>query len=350
MIAGEWSIMTPGHWCIVSALDHYIAAQVRASVDYGIQVPSLGINVTICQDSAGKLVIDATENRRHKLIFVQEALTIAARYFAERAIVIEPFTICIEADPVMFSANKYGLGTSSAVVVAFLKALFAFFGIELLQESLFKLASIAHLKAQAMQGSCFDIAAAVYGTTIAYRSFDRQWLAQQLAPDTSLINLLAQPWPYLSVEHCYVPSCWHLNVGFSGVTSSTCHLIELMCSFEKSNQETFTSITRDINQAVLQLINAMQRGNQEETTSLIACHRKLLIELGARSSINLEIPQLTNLIEKAQSVGAAAKFSGAGGGDCGIALCFDAPMTAAVDHAWQSADIKVLGAHPLYKP
>ena len=43
--------------------------------------------------------------------------------------------------------------------------------------------------------------------------------------------------------------------------------------------------------------------------------------LSRASGITIETPQLRRLAEIAQEHGAVAKSSGAGGGDCGIALC-----------------------------
>ena len=65
----------------------------------------------------------------------------------------------------------------------------------------------------------------------------------------------------------------------------------------------------------------------------------LLIRLGAELDLPLVTPALATLVRTANRVGAAAKPSGAGAGDCGIALATSAAQAAAVRAAWQDAGI-----------
>ncbi|MEM4363739.1 MAG: phosphomevalonate kinase, partial [Candidatus Diapherotrites archaeon] len=51
--------------------------------------------------------------------------------------------------------------------------------------------------------------------------------------------------------------------------------------------------------------------------------RLALKNLGELSGTNLETEELRKIAEIAEKNGGAGKFSGAGGGDCGIAICFD---------------------------
>src|SRR5262249_28531110 len=65
----------------------------------------------------------------------------------------------------------------------------------------------------------------------------------------------------------------------------------------------------------------------------------LLVRLGAELALPLVTPALATLVRTANRVGAAAKPSGAGAGDCGIALATSAAQAAAVRAAWQDAGI-----------
>lgn len=56
----------------------------------------------------------------------------------------------------------------------------------------------------------------------------------------------------------------------------------------------------------------------------------------------IETPQLSQLCDLAQTYGAVAKSSGAGGGDCGICLVDSKEQKVAIEKAWQQA-----GIHPL---
>jgi phosphomevalonate kinase len=65
----------------------------------------------------------------------------------------------------------------------------------------------------------------------------------------------------------------------------------------------------------------------------------LLDRLGAALDLPLVTPELARLVRAANRVGAAAKPSGAGGGDCGIAFATSAAQAMAVQAAWRDAGI-----------
>src|SRR4030043_356399 len=64
-------------------------------------------------------------------------------------------------------SSRFGFGSSSAVTVAFAKALTILYGIELSKKELFNLCYRAVLDVQGV-GSGFDIASAIWGGTIYY--------------------------------------------------------------------------------------------------------------------------------------------------------------------------------------
>ena len=66
---------------------------------------------------------------------------------------------------------------------------------------------------------------------------------------------------------------------------------------------------------------------------------KALSELGKTSGVNIETPDLKLLSGIANKYGAAGKLSGAGGGDCGIAVCFDDDTAIKVVEGWKEAGI-----------
>lgn len=342
MIAGEWSIMTPGNWCIVAPVNCYISVIVQASNKYCLYIDALGFSVDFFIKNSQILIINCSKKKWYMINFVYEALAVAIHFLSEQKMVFEPVKIIIKADTFMSGPSKFGLGTSAAVAVAVMKAIIEYFSKQVNKVTIFKLASIAHLRAQNMKGSCFDVAASAFETVIIFRSFDRNWLADQLKKDISLSEVIAQVWPLLSIEPCHWPSGWNISIGWTGVSSSTTQLISAMNTFQKLNQRDYNSIVSLINKTVLQLIKAIQFADIDSTKKLIAHHRKLLADLATISAIILETPRLTLLIEEAQAVGAAAKFSGAGGGDCGIALSFDPEIKYAVTGAWQRTSINTL--------
>src|SRR5207245_2975530 len=61
--------------------------------------------------------------------------------------------------------------------------------------------------------------------------------------------------------------------------------------------------------------------------------------LGDETGMPIVTPALARLVAAARRVGAAAKPSGAGGGDCGIALVTSAAQADAVVAAWRAEGI-----------
>ncbi len=85
-------------------------------------------------------------------------------------------------------------------------------------------------------------------------------------------------------------------------------------------------------------------------TTIIDCmkkNRKLLRMLDQEANVALETPELITLIDTALTHADAAKFSGAGGGDCGIALSFTAQKETLIHALWRASEIVPLDVQPL---
>jgi len=67
-----------------------------------------------------------------------------------------------------------------------------------------------------------------------------------------------------------------------------------------------------------------------------------LERLAREADLPLLTPELDRLVALARAAGAGAKLSGAGGGDCAIALTDDAEVAARVRAAWQAASFRAL--------
>ena len=70
----------------------------------------------------------------------------------------------------------------------------------------------------------------------------------------------------------------------------------------------------------------------------------LLRELGQRSGVPIETPELKRLSEIADRNGAAGKLSGAGGGDCGIAVSFQKDISEKVRKGWEENGLHIVDA------
>ena len=96
------------------------------------------------------------------------------------------------------------------------------------------------------------------------------------------------------------------------------------------------------------MIAGFKTNSPAEILTQVKVNRDLLVKLASFSGLNIETPLLKTLIETASDLGGAAKTSGAGGGDCGIALLTDTNQVSTLINRWQAAGIEPL-AFNVYK-
>lgn len=178
-------------------------------------------------------------------------------------------------------SSKFGLGSSSAVTVALIYALSKLYKIKSSKREIFDLGYKAVLNVQGV-GSGFDIAAATYGGTLYFVTGGK--IIQPLSTQT-------------------MP----LVIGYSGTKADTSTIVNKL----KPNFKIFDEIKKIVEKAKIGLENR----DWEKTGELMNQNHKLLQELGVSTE------KLDRMCQAAVVAGAyGAKLSGAGGGDCMIAL------------------------------
>lgn len=347
MLAGEWCVLEPGNSCIVIALKKGVTAQIEPNETMlitALEIGVCGVEV-VFQNGTLEYTQKLDIGQREKLRFVYTTLEVVHRYLAEKKISFKTFTLSITSEISTFTLpdgikTKVGLGSSAATVVAVIKAVLSFHGQKIDNELVFKLASIAHVIAQDNAGSCFDIAASAYNSIVLYKRFDPAWFEKE--KDMPMLQLVEQPWPGLEITLLTFPAHLQVLVGFVGQSADTKDLIKTVEKFKKKNKGAHKKICTKITQIVTDLVTALQAGEKENVLRLIKENRIQLRHLSEQTGAFLETPELTRLIDTADACGAAAKFSGAGGGDCGIAVCFDDATKEKVVAAWQKSGVHVI--------
>lgn len=262
------------------------------------------------------------------------------------------------------TGKKYGLGSSAAVTVAAVRALCKWYGLTLTTPELCKLAIIASSLVK-KSGSGGDVAASTYGGWVMYRAYNREWLEAEIemieSGDSSLHKLLRKKWPRFEVKRLKVGAGLRLLVGWTGSPASSAELVgSVKAGVEsgdltahnpaKTSAKTYVKTYEDFcvqsEKCVQKIANALENGNIDALLSGFAQNRALLKDLGEITGTLIETPKLTRLIEVADNAGLPAKTSGAGGGDCGIAIAraedFDA-VSARIEEEWQNNGIEALG-------
>lgn len=261
------------------------------------------------------------------------------------------------------TGKKYGLGSSAAVTVAAVRALCKWYGLTLTTPELCKLAIIASSLVK-KSGSGGDVAASAYGGWVMYRAYNREWLEAEIEMieigDSSLHKLLRKKWPRFEVKRLKVGEGLRLLVGWTGNPASSAELVGSVKAGvkagdltahnpSKTSTKTYAKTYEDFcvqsEKCVQKIANALENGRIDALLSGFARNRALLKDLGEITGTLIETPKLTRLIEVANGAGLPSKTSGAGGGDCGIAIAraedFDA-VFARIEEEWQNSGIEAL--------
>ena len=353
-IAGEYAVVEPGHQAVLVAVDRFITVRITQAEDGGSAGPAGHISSTLYEAQSltwyrrpedGVVMVDKQFND-----YVVSAIRMVEQMVREAGGRLRYFDLDVSSELDDGSGHKLGLGSSSAVTVATVRAVARFYGLALDDMAVYKLALLATDAVQPI-GSGGDIAASSFTGWVAYTSPDRAWLHQVSgAPGTGnspggsagLSELVRMDWPLLSIRRLPAPGL-RLSVGWTGSPASTPRLVADVQAHTRGAQDAaYTAFLRESEACLSALTLALREDDGGEIGLRIQEGRRLLSGLSRTSGITIETPQLRRLVEIAQEHGAVAKSSGAGGGDCGIALCPPGTDMAAMHAAWESAGIQPL--------
>ena len=353
-IAGEYAVVEPGHQAVLVAVNRFITVRITQAEDGGSADPTGHISSTLYEAQSltwyrrpedGVVMVDKQFDD-----YVVSAIRMVEQMVREAGDPLRYFDLDVSSELDDGCGRKLGLGSSSAVTVATVRAVARFYGLVLDDMAVYKLALLATDAVQPI-GSGGDIAASSFTGWVAYTSPDRAWLHQVSgAPGTGnspggsagLSELVRMDWPLLSIRRLPAPGL-RLSVGWTGSPASTPRLVADVQAHTRGAQDAaYTAFLRESEACLSALTLALREDDGGEIGLRIQEGRRLLSGLSRTSGITIETPQLRRLVEIAQEHGAVAKSSGAGGGDCGIALCPPGTDVAAMHAAWESAGIQPL--------
>ena len=225
--------------------------------------------------------------------------------------------------------KKFGLGSSGSVVVLVIKALLVLYGLSVNSELLFKLASVVLLK-RGDNGSMGDLACIVAEDLVLYQSFERKKVAAWLQEE-SLATVLKRDWGF-SISHVQPALECDFLVGWTKQVAVSSQMVQ---QIKQNIDQNFLSSSKA---TVSALVEALEHGNAEKIIEQLETASQLLEGL----SPDIYTPSLRQLKEASQDLQAVAKSSGAGGGDCGIALSFDEQSTETLKNRWANLEIELL--------
>ncbi|GGA78763.1 phosphomevalonate kinase [Ornithinibacillus halotolerans] len=346
MIAGEFAVLEPYHRLMTMAVNRFIYIDVIASNDKQITLAKFNLT-DLHWDFANNRATIFTNDKRAN--FVQEAMSISFLYLKEKGIEIEPFSMEIKSElDDQSTGKKYGLGSSAAVSVGVIKAILQFH----LNESpspelVFKLAAISHVAAQG-NGSGADVAASAYGGIILYSSFQADWLRKKYQEANSLLQLLEMEWEYFFIQPITLPKDVHICIGWTGSPASTGNLVERILQLKNENVYSYDKFLERSKVAVNSILRGIETNDIPKFLTGITENRQALIAVGKAANTTLETPEISTLCDIAEVLGGAAKQSGAGGGDCGIAFMPSQQSANMLMKEWKSKGITPLELQPFH--
>ena len=292
-LTGEWAVLR-GAPALVAAVDRHASVTTEPGAD-GVVVESLAEGRAERLDPSGDGPLPGGD---------AGAVLAAMR---RRGAPAAGLRVVVDSRAFLIGERKLGLGRSAATLVAATAAL----GPQASPSELLDRGLEANALFQAGQGSGADVAAAVYGGLIEARRESGS----------------------LAVHARALPAGLHLLAGWTGTSA---HTTPLLVRFAAAPTP---AALADLARVATSAADAVARDDAATLLDAVDRSAALLVRLGNELDLPLVTPALATLVRVAQRAGAAAKPSGAGGGDCGIALATSAAQAASVRAAWHEAGI-----------
>jgi phosphomevalonate kinase len=218
-------------------------------------------------------------------------------------------SVLVDTSAFSLNGTKMGIGSSAATAAVSVGAVLEMVGLSVADSTdlVFNIALASHRAAQGGLGSGADVAAAVYGGLLHYER-----------PASGPASVRRLP-PLVGVE---------MVVFSTGTASSTVDCIQAVSAFAKASPEKHSALLPPIADAVARFEHGLFARDAAEIIASVGAAHVAMEMLGQAAGVPIVTPVLAHAALLASEVGGAAKPSGAGGGDVGIAFLPD-PEAAA---------------------
>jgi mevalonate kinase len=287
MLFGEHAVVYDRP-CLVTAVDQRMYATVEVLDMQELQLEAPDVKVTGYRKPLRELGKgDIPKGAK----FIEFALkTISEKH---------PFVTGCKITTISEFSAQFGFGSSSASTVCTIKAISELMDFHLTERDIFDLAYKTVINVQG-KGSGFDVAAGVYGGTLHF-----------VTGGKFIEPLTLKTLPLL--------------VGYSGVKADTVTLVNQVQALANKYPEVIEHIYDDIEELVLLAKEVLRTHNWQALGDLMNLNQGYLAALGVSTR------KLANMLYSARDAGAyGAKLSGAGGGDCIIAVAADEKRDAVI--------------------
>lgn len=315
LLTGEYAVLD-GAPAIVAAVDRFVECRVMPAQTF--EVRGMGL----CWREGGPQVVG--------LGFAREALAVARRYLLGRGIELAAHAFELTDDLRAPDGQKLGLGGSACVTVAVVEAALAIAAAEggearltarsraRERDRIFKLAALAHARAQGKIGSGVDVAAASFGGLILTRRFEQAPFHAAFDTSPELFARFVDSTPAHPVEH--LPTPGDLLLLFSGKSASTPELVTCVRQAAGRHPEAWRAFLAASEAATEGLATALRARDMAATLRQLRTAWTALDAFEPLAGVEITAPNHRKLMALAEKAGCAAKPSGAGGGDSAFAM------------------------------
>lgn len=335
-IAGEYSVVIPGHKSLAMAIDKFITVKLKESTHRG-SIKSYSNIKLVWSRRNDEIVVEQRDDRFEYII---QAMHICDEFIRANGITPKYYDIEVLSELESDDGLKYGLGSSASVVVAVTKAILQFYKYEYTNMEIFKLATLASMRL-IMNSSFGDIATVCFTGIIKYTSFNREFI-KKFYEVNGVFNTVRLDWDTLSIEKIKQNKLFKFLVGWTKSPASSDNLVGQSIKRITNNDNFINRFLVESDKCVDDFVNAYSLSNFDFLKEAIEKNRKLLLEYSKKYGIEIEKDSLNNLIEISKDFNLASKTSGAGGGDCGIAISNNDFDTKLLEEQWNNKDIKRL--------
>ncbi|MFV0433773.1 MAG: phosphomevalonate kinase [Leucobacter sp.] len=347
-VVGEYAVVEPGQPAVLVGVDRFLTVRLT-------EAPAGAESGRVHSNRYGRTPLTWSRSRDGIVLehepydYVFAAIAAVEQLRSELGLPPRYFDLDIGSELDDADGRKFGLGSSAAVTVATVTALNEFYNLGLTRTESFKLALLATIEV-APNASGGDLAASVFGGWIRYTSPDREALRLHRSVHGVAATLTTpEEWQGYGVNRLAPPEDLRLLIGWTGTPASTERLVNRVHHTGRDIGRPFSSFLGQSRECVDALVECLGGSSGEGigesgagALDVIKRARHLLQLLGSSAGVQLETARLRALCDIAEQHGAAAKPSGAGGGDCGIVLAdADLPVRGML-REWEAHDIRRL--------
>lgn len=301
-LAGEYAVLEAGRPALVAGVDR----KLHATLETG------GRGLRLVHAPSG-LLWDGGRPPP-ELRFAARAAELAQRFCGgdsgARIVFEDEFTL---------GGHKLGLGGSAAACVLAVRAVCAAAGHALEGEDLVSLALAAHWAEQGGEGSGADVAAAALGGVLEVRSRIAWRSPEEVMGMTAQAIAASRP---LEIRRLPAPAPLRLLLAYVGKPADTRALVRSVREFAAGDRTAWARRAGEIAAAADKLSHALSSNDAEGALEAVRAGAAAMAALGEAAKAPIVTADLARACAIASAAGAAAKPSGAGGGDCAVIVAF----------------------------